>query len=64
MSFTVPSLSLFRFRMYSLWEVAGDEAQIWDVAATHINVVVAFLQMSASWFINAVWFRGWGGVET
>lgn len=44
--------------MYSLWEVAGDKAEIWDVAATHINVVVAFLQMSASWFINGVWFRG------
>lgn len=43
--------------MYSLWEVAGDKAEIWDVAAAHINVVVAFLQMSASWFINGVWFR-------
>lgn len=43
--------------MYSLWQVAGDKAEIWDVAAAHINVVVAFLQMSASWFINGVWFR-------
>lgn len=42
--------------MYSLWEVAGDKAEIWDVAAAYIYVVVAFLQVSASWFINGVWF--------
>lgn len=42
--------------MYPIWEVAGDEAEIWDAAAAHVNIVVAFLQMSASRFINGVWF--------
>lgn len=27
-----------------------------DVAVAHVNVVVAFPQMSAAWFINGVWF--------
>lgn len=27
-----------------------------DVAVAHVNVVAAFPQMSASWFINGVWF--------
>lgn len=31
--------------LYSVWDVAGDKAEIWDAAtaAAHVNVVVAFL---------------------